>query len=86
MIDLYDKCFGAIIQDIRTKQDIKALELASKLDLKLQELSDYENGLKEITVTTVFAFAEALNIKPTSLMTLVDNEVKKKRKKKEKHS
>ena len=66
------KILGENIQ--RLRGDKSQFILSSENDISCSIISTVERGLKDPQFTTLFKFAEALNIKTSELVKLVENE------------
>lgn len=51
--------------------------LASKNDISVSIISTIERAMKDPQLTTVFKLAEALNIKPSEFIKLIENDLPK---------
>lgn len=69
------KILGENIQKLRG--DKSQFILSSENDISCSIISTVERGLKDPQFTTLFKIAEALNIKTSELVKLVENELPK---------
>lgn len=69
------KILGENIQ--RLRGDKSQFILSSENDISCSIISTVERGLKDPQFTTLFKIAEALNIKASELVKLVENELPK---------
>ena len=69
------KILGENIQ--RLRGDKSQFILSSENDISCSIISTVERGLKDPQFTTLFKIAEALNIKTSELVKLVENELPK---------
>lgn len=69
------KILGENIQ--RLRGDKSQFILSSENDISCSIISTVERGLKDPQLTTLFKIAEALNIKTSELVKLVENELPK---------
>lgn len=69
------KILGENIQ--RLRGDKSQFILSSENDISCSIISTVERGLKDPQFTTLFKIAEALNIKASELIKLVENELPK---------
>lgn len=69
------KILGENIQKLRG--DKSQFILSSENDISCSIISTVERGLKDPQFTTLFKIAEALNIKASELVKLVENELPK---------
>ena len=58
-----DKKLGIWVKNYREKKDISQETLAKILDISVNDINAYENGIKPFSVAMVFNFAIALNIR-----------------------
>ncbi|MHA5102274.1 XRE family transcriptional regulator [Oenococcus oeni] len=64
----FDKQIGLNLKQARINRSMQQNQLADKLDLNPQTISNYENGKRGLTVGTLKEFADALSIKVTDLL------------------
>lgn len=65
--------FGRVLRQLRQESGLTQEQLGLEADLQRKYISQLELGEKEPSLTTVFKLANALEIKPGKLITLVDN-------------
>ncbi|QWD95235.1 helix-turn-helix transcriptional regulator [Polynucleobacter sp. MG-Unter2-18] len=68
--------FGIVLRGLRLKSGLSQESLGFAADLQRNYISLMELGQNQPTITTIFKLATALNIKPSELMILVENELK----------
>ena len=71
--NLIMKTLGKTIKKLRGEQS--QFMLASENDISVSIISTTERGIKDPQFTTLFKIAEALNIKPSELVKLVENQL-----------
>jgi transcriptional regulator with XRE-family HTH domain len=64
--------FGTVLRELREKKKLSQEKLAEFCDLDRTYISLLERGLRQPTLTTLFKLSDALNIKPSELVELVD--------------
>jgi|ERR1039458_9544913 transcriptional regulator with XRE-family HTH domain len=62
------KTIGAIVRQRRRRLELPQAELARRLGISRATLANIETGRQRILVHHVYAFAEALDIKPRDLL------------------
>ena len=67
--------FGIVLRDLRLKSGLSQEGLGFAADLQRNYISLMELGRNQPTITTIFKLAKALNIKPSKLIDLVENDV-----------
>ncbi len=67
--------FGKVLRRLRIELGLSQEALALSADLQRNYISLMELGQNQPTITTIFKLANALNIKPSKLMDLVENEI-----------
>lgn len=67
--------FGQVLRQLRQDSGLTQEQLGLEAELQRKYISQLELGEKEPSLTTVFKLANALEIKPGKLITLVDNEL-----------
>ena len=67
--------FGKVLRRLRIEQGLSQEALALTADLQRNYISLMELGQNQPTITTIFKLANALSIKPSKLMDLVENEI-----------
>jgi transcriptional regulator with XRE-family HTH domain len=66
--------FGIVLRDLRLKSGLSQEDLGFAADLQRNYISLMELGRNQPTITTIFKLANALNIKPSKLIDLVEND------------
>ena len=64
--------FGTVLRELRENKKLSQEKLAEFCDLDRTYISLLERGLRQPTLTTLFKLSDALNIKPSELVELVD--------------
>lgn len=64
--------FGKVLRELRENRKLSQEKLAEFCDLDRTYISLLERGLRQPTLTTLFRLSDALNIKPSELVELVD--------------
>ena len=64
--------FGTVLRELRENKKLSQEKLAEFCDLDRTYISLLERGLRQPTLTTLFKLSDALNIKPSELIELVD--------------
>ena len=67
---------GKVIQRYREKKGLSQEVLSGFADIGRTHLSAIERGIRKPTLDTFFKIAEALNMAPSELMKLIENEIK----------
>ncbi|BCD05087.1 TPA: helix-turn-helix transcriptional regulator [Bacillus cereus] len=70
-----EQAFGHILQRYRLQSRMSQEELSFNSGLDRTYISLLERGKRKPTINTVFAIANALNIKPSQLIKELENEV-----------
>ena len=68
-----DKALGARIRSLRTPLGIRQADLARIVGVSYQQIQKYEHGANRISVSTLFAVAQALGVSASSLVADLDN-------------
>ena len=63
---------GEILKELRKERQISQEELAYQSNLDRTYISMLERNIKQPTITTIFALAHALNVKPSTLIRIVE--------------
>ncbi len=71
---LFLKRFGKNVKNIREKLNLTQAELAFRMGMTTQTLSDIENGKTDCQQTTAYLIAKALGIKLNELYLFEDNQ------------
>jgi len=66
------KVLGAIIKEMRMKKNYSINQFAHEYDLDVGNTSRIENGQTDIKVVTLWRIAEALNIKPSKILSVAE--------------
>ena len=64
--------FGAAVRAQREARGLSQEELGFEADLDRTYVSGVERGVRNPTVVTIFALAQALRVKPSRLVTVAD--------------
>ena len=67
--------FGIVLRDLRLQSGLSQEALGFAAYLQRNYISLMELGRNQPTITTIFKLAKALNIKPSKLIDLVENDV-----------
>lgn len=68
--------FGTVLRELRENKKLSQEKLAEFCDLDRTYISLLERGLRQPTLTTLFKLSDALNIKPSELVEMVDIKLK----------
>jgi transcriptional regulator with XRE-family HTH domain len=60
--------FGNLLRKLREKQGLTQEELGADANLDRTYISLLERGIRQPTITTLFALAEALKVSPSSII------------------
>ena len=71
------RAFGIVISRLRTGKGISQERFSAMADIARSHLTMLENGRKVVRLDTFFRIAEALDMKPTELIHLVEEEIEK---------
>ena len=66
--------FGKVIRELRVANKLSQEKLAEYCDLDRTYISLLERGQRQPTITTIFKLAKALNLKPSALITKVEDQ------------
>ena len=66
------KVFGIVISRLRTEKEMSQENLSAFAGIARSHLTMLENGKKTARIDTVFRIADALEIKPSELVRLVE--------------
>lgn len=74
MSSKYKECvsFGKKVRKLREQMNISQEEFANKAGVHRTYIGGIERGERNVTITTVYKIAAALNIPPSSLFTIDD--------------
>lgn len=62
-----EKTIGDRIREERESAGLTQLELANKIGITPQAVSQYERGIKNPKITTIYRFADAIGVSPSKL-------------------
>ena len=62
-----EKTIGDRIREERESAGLTQLELANKIGITPQAVSQYERGIKNTKITTIYKFADAIGVSPSKL-------------------
>ena len=68
---------GRVIQKYREKCDLSQEVVSGLADIGRTHLSAIERGMRKPTLDTFFKLAVAMDIKPSELMKLIEDEIEK---------
>ena len=68
---------GKVIQAYREQRGLSQEVVSGLADIGRTHLSAIERGVRKPTLETFFKLAEAMNTEPSTLMKLIENEIKK---------
>jgi transcriptional regulator with XRE-family HTH domain len=74
---LIETIFGKVLKSLRIKHNLSQEELAFRSDLDRTFISKLERGENQPTITTLFTLSKALNLNPSSLIKIVEQEVER---------
>ncbi|MBQ3489259.1 MAG: helix-turn-helix transcriptional regulator [Clostridia bacterium] len=66
---------GKVIQNYREKKGLSQEVVSGFADIGRTHLSAIERGIRKPTLDTFFKISEAMNIAPSELMKLIENEL-----------
>ena len=72
--------FGAVLQDVRASRGLTQEALALEVGTERSHVSALERGKKAPTLATILRLATALNMTPGTLVDMVDERLKRRRK------
>lgn len=64
--------FGMVLRELREKNNLSQEKLAEYCDLDRTYISLLERGLRQPTISTIFKLSEALHLKPSSMVEMVE--------------
>jgi transcriptional regulator with XRE-family HTH domain len=67
--------FGVVLRELRQERNLSQEALALEADLQRNYISLIERGINQPTITTIFKLAVALGIKPSEIVTRVEERV-----------
>ncbi len=65
---------GAVLKQIRKSKKMSQEELAHRSSLDRTYISMLERNIKQPTITTIFLLSEALGLKPSEFVNLLEDE------------
>ena len=68
---------GKVIQQFREKRGLSQEVISGLADIGRTHLSAIERGVRKPTMETFFKLAEAMNVAPSELMRLIEQEISK---------
>lgn len=68
---------GKVIQQYREKRGLSQEVVSGLADIGRTHLSAIERGVRKPTMETFFKLAEAMNVAPSELMRLIEQEISK---------
>lgn len=71
------KAFGLVVSRIRLKKGISQETLSAMAQIARSHLTALENGQKVVRLDTFCRIADALDIKPSALMLMTEEETEK---------
>ena len=71
------KLVGKVIQSYREQHDLSQDVVSGLADIGRTHLSAIERGIRKPTLETFFKVAEALNVPPSQLMKMIEDELNK---------
>lgn len=66
---------GRVIQSVRENKGLSQEVVSGLADIGRTHLSAIERGVRKPTIETFFRIADALGIKPSALMKLIEDEI-----------
>ena len=66
---------GKVIQQFREKKDLSQEVVSGLADIGRTHLSAIERGIRRPTLETFFRIAEALRVKPSELLSAIEEEM-----------
>jgi transcriptional regulator with XRE-family HTH domain len=69
-----ENAFGNVLKQLRENNGLSQENLAFDSDLDRTYISMLERGLRKPTINTIFSISQALNMKPSELIRLVEME------------
>jgi len=74
------KAFGVVLRNLREEKNISQEKLAELTSVDRVTIYRFENGLMQPTLESIFKLSDAINIKPSEFLTLVEEELKRNQK------
>jgi len=65
--------FGQVLRELREERKLSQEKLAEYCDLDRTYISLLERGLRQPTLTTIFRLSEALKMKPSQIIAIVQD-------------
>lgn len=69
--------FGELVRKLRNKKGVSCQKLAFEYDIDKSNLNRTENGKIDCKLTSLFKIAQALDLKPSELLKLLEEELGK---------
>lgn len=66
---------GRVIQSVREKKGLSQEVVSGLADIGRTHLSAIERGVRKPTIETFFRIADAMDVKPSALMKLIEEEI-----------
>ncbi len=66
---------GRVIQSVREKKGLSQEVVSGLADIGRTHLSAIERGVRKPTIETFFRIADAMGIRPSALMKLIEDEI-----------
>jgi len=73
--ELFAQILGAIITELRLKKGYSINQLAHEFDLDVGNTSRVEKGSIEVKFVTLWKISEAIGIKPSDLIKILENKL-----------
>ncbi len=73
---MIENIFAKVLKQLRTEKKISQEKLAEHCNLDRTYISLLERGLRQPTLSTIFKISQALEISPSELIKIVENETK----------
>lgn len=67
-VDQIKKLFGANLKRVRKKRELSLLEADYQSELNESNISKYENGKRDLQLTTIVKLAKMLRVHPKELL------------------
>ncbi|MFJ7731542.1 helix-turn-helix domain-containing protein [Lysinibacillus sp. NPDC097231] len=74
MIEIENITIGKVLKKLRLGKELSQEELALRSSLDRTYISMLERNIKQPTITTIFLLAEALEMKPSKFVQLLEDE------------
>ncbi len=69
------KAIGQVIRNIRTKKGLSQEVISGLAGIARTHLSMIESGTKQANLKTVWSIAQALNMRPSELIRMIEEEI-----------